>query len=140
MGCQNVTGRIPVRPVRTESAGPIPAVADAPGDRELLRAHEPVLRYTEGELFLPMAVGPYVTQCSLWAGGRERAAAPLVPAGELTLDHLGELAPGSETPALPRSSRTAVAHESALSQASGASALRGPVAAVGVLARLTTWF
>jgi len=86
-----VTGRIPVRPVRTESAGPIPAVADAPGDRELLRAHEPVLRYTEGELFLPMAVGPYVTQCSLWAGGRERAAAPLVPAGELTLDHLGQL-------------------------------------------------
>ncbi len=77
--------------MRTESTGSVSAVADAPDDRELLRAHEPVLRYTEGELFLPMAVGPYVTQCSLWEGGRERAAAPLVPAGVLTLDRLGEL-------------------------------------------------
>ena len=52
----------------------------APSGRALLRAYEPVLRFTAGELFLPTAVGPYVARCSLWAGGPDRAAAPLVPA------------------------------------------------------------
>jgi hypothetical protein len=61
------------------------------GDEELLRAHEPVLRFTAEEQFLPTAVGPYVAQCSLWMGGTERSATPLVPAGHLTLDRLGEL-------------------------------------------------
>ena len=45
------------------------------GDLTLLRAYEPVVRYTKGELFLPTAVGPYVAQCSLWAsapGGEAR--------------------------------------------------------------------
>ena len=37
-------------------------------DLALLRAHEPVVCYTRGELFLPTAVGPYVAQCSLWSG------------------------------------------------------------------------
>jgi hypothetical protein len=69
-------------------------VGPTPSDRQLLRAYEPVLRFTSGELFLPTAVGPYVAQCSLWAGGPDRAAAPLVPAGELTLDRLAELGRG----------------------------------------------
>ena len=60
-------------------------------DGELLRAFEPVLRFTEGELFLPTTVETYVAQCSLWAGGRERSAASLVPAGELTLARLCQL-------------------------------------------------
>jgi hypothetical protein len=66
-------------------------VSPTPTDRELLRAYEPVLRFTAGELFLPTSVGPYVARCSLWVGGPDRATAPLVPAGELTLDGLAEL-------------------------------------------------
>ena len=34
--------------------------ASSEEDLALLRAHEPVLRYTSGELFFPTAVGPYV--------------------------------------------------------------------------------
>ncbi|CAM4051083.1 hypothetical protein GCM10009799_46360 [Nocardiopsis rhodophaea] len=57
-------------------------------DLELLRAFEPVLRYTKGELFFPTDVAAYVRTCSLWGeddGGKERE---LVPAGQLTLDRL----------------------------------------------------
>jgi len=58
-------------------------------DLDLLRAYEPVIRYTRGELFFPTAVGPYVAHCSLWAAGAKgRDASPLVPAGELTLERL----------------------------------------------------
>src|SRR5690625_3703783 len=60
----------------------------ATSDLELLRAHEPVLVCTEGELFLPTDVDSYVRNCSLWVeepNGRERL---VVPAGELTLDRL----------------------------------------------------
>jgi hypothetical protein len=57
----------------------------------LLRTYEPVLRFTDGELFLPTPVAPYVGQCSLWAGGPSRSAAPLVPAGRLTIDRLGDV-------------------------------------------------
>ncbi|GAB2522191.1 hypothetical protein [Nocardiopsis aegyptia] len=57
-------------------------------DLELLRAHEPVLMCTKGELFLPADVDAYVRNCSLWIeepGGGERV---IVPAGELDLDRL----------------------------------------------------
>ena len=57
-------------------------------DLRLLRAYEPVVRFTKGELFLPTAVGPYVAQCSLWAAGPGGEAAQVVPAGELTLEGL----------------------------------------------------
>jgi hypothetical protein len=69
---------------------PDPAAGPDRDDLVLLRAHEPVLRFTEGELFLPTSVTGYVAQCSLWAGGPRRSAAPLVPAGLLTLDRLAE--------------------------------------------------
>src|SRR3712207_8297812 len=59
-------------------------------DEVLLRAYEPVLRFTAGEVFLPTSVAPYVTHCSLWAGGPRRSAAPLVPAGQLSLDRSEE--------------------------------------------------
>ncbi|ADH67959.1 MULTISPECIES: hypothetical protein [Nocardiopsis] len=61
----------------------------AKSDLELLRAYEPVLMCTKGELFFPTDVDAYVRNCSLWIeepGGGERR---LVPAGELTLDRLG---------------------------------------------------
>lgn len=60
------------------------------GDLGLLRAYEPVVRYTKGELFFPTAVGGYVAQCSLWAGSPAGDPALIVPAGELTLERLSE--------------------------------------------------
>ena len=61
-------------------------------DRALLRAYEPVLRYTAGELFLPTSVDDYLPRCSLWAhdGGRRRDAEQVVAAGELSPDTLAE--------------------------------------------------
>ena len=59
-------------------------------DLELLRAHEPVLMCTKGELFFPTDVDAYVRNCSLWIeepGGRESV---IVPVGELTLDRLAQ--------------------------------------------------
>jgi hypothetical protein len=32
----------------------------------LLRRFEPVIRYTQGELFFPLSVQRYIEQCSLW--------------------------------------------------------------------------
>jgi hypothetical protein len=68
------------------------ARADTDPDLALLRAYEPVLRYTAGELFLPTSVEAYLAKCSLWAddGGsrRRRRVEELVPAGELTPDGL----------------------------------------------------
>jgi hypothetical protein len=59
-------------------------------DLALLRAYEPVVRYTNGELFFPTAVGPYVAQCSLWSGGRRGESRLVAPAGQLTLERLSE--------------------------------------------------
>ncbi|HLI00768.1 MAG TPA: hypothetical protein VKV06_08275, partial [Acidimicrobiales bacterium] len=61
-------------------------------DLALLRAYEPIVRFTKGELFFPTAVGPYVGQCSLWRGERGGNRVCVIPAGELTLDRLCELA------------------------------------------------
>jgi hypothetical protein len=57
-------------------------------DLGLLRAYEPVIRYTKGELFFPTAVSPYVAQCSLWAAGPTSDVVLIVPTGELTLERL----------------------------------------------------
>jgi hypothetical protein len=57
-------------------------------DLALLRVHEPVVRYTRGELFLPTAVGPYVTRCSLWGATPDGEGVRMVPAGTLSLERL----------------------------------------------------
>jgi hypothetical protein len=67
---------------------PLAPPASAHSDLALLRAHEPVVRYTRGELFLPTAIDPYVAQCSLWAGVRGGERTELAPQGELTLERL----------------------------------------------------
>jgi hypothetical protein len=69
----------------------------AADDLRLLRRYEPVLRFTEGELFLPMPVEDYLERCSLWRtgsrrgwrrrGARERLSAP----GELTSTRLAQM-------------------------------------------------
>ncbi len=57
-------------------------------DLALLRAHEPIVCYTRGELFLPTGVGPYVAECSLWSGVHGGRQTLLVPAGEMSLERL----------------------------------------------------
>ena len=75
-----------------------PAGSSAAEDLRLLQRYEPVLRFTRGELFLPMPVERYIERASLWrpaaAGGRagrraqpERVCAP----GELTPARLVEI-------------------------------------------------
>jgi len=75
-----------------------PPAADVTGDLWLLQCYEPVLRFTRGELFLPMAVEDYLEKCSLWrsAGvrrswGRRRPGERLCAPGELTPARLAEV-------------------------------------------------
>jgi hypothetical protein len=63
----------------------------------LLRRYEPVLRFTQGELFLPMPVESYLQRCSLWRlagpdrGWRRRPASErLCAAGDLTPARLAQ--------------------------------------------------
>ncbi|GAA4901637.1 hypothetical protein [Streptomonospora salina] len=57
-------------------------------DLELLRAYEPILVFTRGELFFPADVEAYVGCCSLWCEDGDGKEYECVPAGELTLDRL----------------------------------------------------
>jgi hypothetical protein len=76
--------------IATPDATRAPSAAPSPRDSDLalLRAHEPVVRFTKGELFLPTPVGPYVAQCSLWTGVHGGKLTQLVGHGELTLERL----------------------------------------------------
>lgn len=61
------------------------------GDRdelELLRAYEPIVRYTDGELFFPTAVEGYLAECDLLVGTSQDDARVLVSQGELTPERL----------------------------------------------------
>jgi hypothetical protein len=57
-------------------------------DLALLRTFEPILKFTEGELFFPCAVDGYIKRCSLLPRTRDRDAPAIVPAGELDVDRL----------------------------------------------------
>lgn len=58
-------------------------------DLTLLRRHEPVVRFTKGEHFLPMAVEPYIARCSLWLDDEDSGRARLIaPVGELDVERL----------------------------------------------------
>ncbi len=77
-------------------------VPDGVDPLELVRRYEPVIRFTAGELFFPMAVDAYVEQSALWGrtGGQgERQC--LVDHGDLDLDVLCDHA---RTRSRPRSS------------------------------------
>ena len=58
-------------------------------DLALLRRFEPILKFTNGEMFFPMATGPFVEACDLLEGPTLREAKIVVPAGELDLERLG---------------------------------------------------
>ncbi len=64
-------------------------------DVELLQQFEPIVRYTEGEMFFPCDVEQYVHHASLWIRTPAGQNQQLVPPGQLTLD---ELARHSEVP------------------------------------------
>jgi len=73
-------------------------VADRTPDLELLRAYEPIVRYTEGELFFPAGVEGYLAECDLLVGTTEADARVLVPRGELTEASLAtHIAPPDES-------------------------------------------
>ncbi|MCB9437540.1 MAG: hypothetical protein H6673_11210 [Anaerolineales bacterium] len=59
-------------------------------DLRLLREYEPIIHFTQGELFFPCAVEDYVAQCNLWLRPPQGKPQRLVPVGELTLDKLAE--------------------------------------------------
>jgi hypothetical protein len=67
-------------------------------DIDLLRAHEPIIRFTDGELFFPMAAESYVEACDLLAMAPGQRARVILPAGELDLLRLANErpAPGEE--------------------------------------------
>ena len=67
-------------------------------DLDLLRAFEPVVRYTNGELFYPTGVEFYLAECDLLVGPSERERRVLVPQGELTPASLATfIAPPAES-------------------------------------------
>ena len=81
----------------------IPAAAMGTADDVyLLQRYEPVLRFTQGELFLPMPVETYLAACSLWRPGgpgrglrRRGTAEQLCAPGELTPARLTEISASS---------------------------------------------
>lgn len=67
-----------------------PGIPSTATDRELLRAFEPVVRFTAGEQFLPMDIERYVRSCSLWLYHPDDHDERVVAEGELTLETLLE--------------------------------------------------
>ena len=59
-------------------------------DVELLRRYEPVVKYTRGEFFFPMAVDPYLRECDLWAEEPDGDRRLLVRQGALSVEELGD--------------------------------------------------
>ena len=67
-------------------------------DLELLRRFEPILRFTQGELYLPTDVDRYVKSSSLWVHHRDGREEELLAEGQVTLENLAaarDLPPGS---------------------------------------------
>ena len=66
------------------------AIPSTASDLELLRAFEPVVRFTGGEQFFPMDVERYVRSCGLWLYHPDDYDEEVVPQGELTMEKLLE--------------------------------------------------
>jgi hypothetical protein len=70
---------------------------DRADDEALLRRFEPILRFTHGEQFFPMAATTYLGGCDLLSGATPATARVVIPVGELTPETLasaGEPPPG----------------------------------------------
>ncbi len=57
-------------------------------DIELLKRFQPVIRYTKGEQFFPVAVERYVNECSLWSKRVDEPVTLVTPQGELSVANL----------------------------------------------------
>jgi hypothetical protein len=57
-------------------------------DLALLRAFEPIVRYTRGELFFPAAVEPYLAACDLLVGSSQRDRRLVLRVGEVTPERI----------------------------------------------------
>ncbi|HEY5434302.1 MAG TPA: hypothetical protein VIK13_03650, partial [Candidatus Limnocylindrales bacterium] len=67
------------------------------GDRALLRSFEPVIRFTQGEMFFPSAVEPYLAASDLLVGSSQRSRREILGVGQVTLERLAaETAPPGE--------------------------------------------
>jgi hypothetical protein len=66
------------------------AIPSTATDLELLRAFEPVVRFSSGEQFFPMDVERYVGSCSLWLYHPDDYDEQVVAEGELTMEKLLE--------------------------------------------------
>ena len=119
-----------------------PAAAAGISDLELLRRFEPIVRYTDGELFLPAPVDGYLAACDLLVGRSDRERTVLVPVGGLSVDDLaGHIAPPGEN-ALPATRPGAVRRHRAdpLAASSGpARASTRPVAWRGWASSRGSW-
>jgi chaperonin cofactor prefoldin len=65
--------------------------AAQPSDYELLRMYEPVLAFTEGEMFFPMRVDGYVRSCSLTARSAAGDQTVIAERGALSIETLDGL-------------------------------------------------
>ncbi|WP_433832517.1 hypothetical protein ACQP2E_16340 [Actinoplanes sp. CA-015351] len=65
-------------------------------DLRLLRAYEPVARFTEGEYFYPVSVERYVSKSSLWRNEPGTSPVCTVETGRLSLDNLAEAGGGEQ--------------------------------------------
>lgn len=75
------------------------AVASLSG-RELLRACEPVVRFSEGELFFPVAVEDHLACCELLERGAGNTRRRVAGRGEVTHERLAELGGSRPGPGL----------------------------------------
>ena len=67
-----------------------PAIPSSSTDVDILRSFEPIVRYTKGEKFYPMAVEPYLRASSLWLYVPDGADEEVVAEGDLTVERLVE--------------------------------------------------
>jgi hypothetical protein len=65
-----------------------PGIPSTAADAEVLRAFEPIVRYTQGEKFFPMDVERYVRASSLWLYVPDGPDEEVVAEGALTLEAL----------------------------------------------------
>ncbi|HEX5579807.1 MAG TPA: hypothetical protein VFY43_09090, partial [Candidatus Limnocylindria bacterium] len=72
------------------------AAASTADDLELLRRHEPIVRYTQGETFFPMPVETYLAAATLWERGEGGEVRALAQPGELTAENIGQLVAAAE--------------------------------------------
>lgn len=77
-----------IHPVDDRIGAPAPGAQAS--DLELLRRHEPILRFTQGEEFFPCSVETYVNASSLWLHRADGHDELVLAQDDLTIDRLPE--------------------------------------------------